>query len=50
MATLLRYPPKTGVFHLKFRLGGRQFKFSLKHTDEVRANESLAKVERVLQE
>jgi integrase len=50
MASLFRSPPKTGPFKIKFRLGGRQFKYSLKHGNETRANESLAKVERILQE
>jgi integrase len=48
MASLFQAPAETGPYKIKFRIGGRQFKYSLKHSDAIRANETLAKVERIL--
>lgn len=49
MASIVK-EPRFGYFYVKFRYGGRQYKWSLKHADDVLANETLAKVERMLRD
>lgn len=42
--------PKSGKFKVKFWYKGRQVKWSLKHDNEVLANETLTRVERTLRD